>query len=469
MRSNFLSTIAHFQLTISHCQFLKTIAVVLVFSHFVFGSFAQYNGFSLSTAGVRIYDASASVLSEINKVPEIENRLVQVGADISQSDFDNICTKFKWIKKLSVESSEEIDDLSSVKKLKELEFFQLKKCSPAKDISLAPLAECVMLKELNVIATNVCDYEALATLINLENISFENSELHSLGFLSQMKQLKKLNLAGNNHTFQNYDSLGKLNQLTMLNVAGNIQATDDNLDVFSDVTTFTKVTISNCDRIKSLGFLYSSTSRLQEFYAIDCDSIGNFDMLIRAVKLKKVDISHTPAKNVTFLRDKANLKELNASHTLVSSISELETSVNLEKLDISYTSIDDISVLNNMSSLKRLNLSHTLVTDVSPLAGCVSLTDFDCSHTQIASIEGMENCEKLSRINIGYTLIEHLQPFYSAKKIKEIVMNDNIMSVHIEALQRRSPLIVIDYVKSQKNDDDSSEEQQNQAENNSQE
>ena len=53
---------------------------------------AQYNGYSLSTRGLRIYDASASVLAEINKIPNIENRLVQVGEGISQTDFDNICS-----------------------------------------------------------------------------------------------------------------------------------------------------------------------------------------------------------------------------------------------------------------------------------------------------------------------------------------------------------------------------------------
>ena len=87
---------------------------------------AQYNGYSLSTVSVRIYDASASVLNEIQKIPEIENRIVQFGTDISQSDFDAVCSKFKWIKKLVVENTQEIINVSSVKKLKELESLQLK-------------------------------------------------------------------------------------------------------------------------------------------------------------------------------------------------------------------------------------------------------------------------------------------------------------------------------------------------------
>lgn len=411
-------------------------------------SFAQYKGYSLSTVGVRIYDASASVLNEVNKITDIEKRLVQLGEGSSQSDFDNICAKFKWMKKISIENTNgNITDLSPLKKIKELEFFQLKNASNYAPISIAPLGEIDSLKEIKIISTDVVGYEEIGNLTNLESVTFEKSPLSSLAFLSNLKQLKRLNLSGNNHTFQNYDTLAKLHKLTQLDVSYNPQATTETLDVFSDVTTLIKVDVSECDNLKSLSFLYSSASRLQEFYAIGCDSIGNFDMLIRAIKLKKVDLSNSSAKNVAFLKNKANMKELNVSHTQVSSIAELQPSVDLEKLDISWTNVDDISVLKEMSKLKKLNLSHSKVVDVAALAGCVSLVDFDCSNTQISSVEGMENCEKLTKINIGQTPLENLRPFYSAKKIKEIIVDENVPQVHLEALKRRSPLIIINYAK----------------------
>lgn len=431
-----------------HNHLFQWLIIFLVVISHSFSVFAQYNGYSLSTVGVRIYDASASVLNEINKIKDIEKRLVQLGEGSSQSDFDNVCAKFKWMKKISIENTNgSITDLSSLKKIKELEFFQLKNASNAEPISIAALGDIDSLKEIKIISTDVIGYEEISNLTNLESVTFEKSPLSSLGFLSNLKQLKRLNLSGNNHTFQNYDTLAKLNKLTQLDVSYNPQATTESLDVFSDVSTLTKVNVSECDNLKSLGFLYSSTSRLQEFYAVGCDSIGNFDMLIRASKLKKVDLSNSSAKNVAFLKNKANMRELNISHTSVSSIAELQPSVDLEKLDISWTDVEDISVLSEMSKLKRLNLSHSKVVDVSALAGCVSLVDFDCSNTQISSVEGMENCEKLTKINIGQSPLENLRPFYSAKKIKEIIVNENTPQVHLEALKRRSPLIIINYAK----------------------
>lgn len=411
-----------------------------------FFSVAQYNGYALSAAGIRIYDASASVLSEINKIDGKEKRLVQIGAETSQADFDNICSKLKWIEKFSIEKTTDITDFSSLKKLKQLEYLKIDNGNTPSDdsISLEPLSELIGLKEIHVLGKRTTHVEAISNLTELESVSFVNTQLESLGFLSQMKGLKKLNISGSNHKFINYDTLAKLNQLTTLELTYNPQATSDNLDVFSDVSTLTKVDVSHCENLKSLGFLYGSTGKLQEFYAIGCTSIGNFDMLIRCQKLKKVDLSHSSAKNVKFLTNKQNIKDLRLAHTEVSSISDLAQSIELERLDISYTKVDSIDFLQNMSKLKRLNISNSNITNVSALAGCVALIDFDCSNTPVSSVSGMEQCINLSKINIGHTTISDLTPFYSAKKIKSIIINEYVQPAELEALKRRSPLIIID-------------------------
>ncbi len=426
--------------------FMRQLVLFFSFLSISFFATAQYNGYALSAAGIRIYDASASVLSEINKIDGKEKRLVQIGAETSQSDFDNICSKLKWIEKFSIEKTTEITDLSSLKKLKQLEYLKIDNGTHSTNdsISLAALAEIITLKELHILGKRTIDVEVLANLVELESVSFVNTQLQSLGFLAEIKGLKKLNISGENHTFTNYDTLGKLNQLTLLDVSYNPQATSENLDVFSDVSTLTKVDVSHCQNLKSLGFLYGSTGKLQEFYAIGCTNIGNFDMLIRCYKLKKVDLSNSSAKNVKFLTNKQYIKDLRLAHTEVSSITDLAQSVELERLDISYTKVDSIDFLQNMSKLKRLNISNSNVTDVSALSGCTALTDFDCSHTPITSINGMEQCINLTKINIGHTTISDLTPFYSAKKIKSIIINENVQPAELEALKRRSPLIIID-------------------------
>ncbi len=448
MSNNILSTITYSRLLIAKHQLFGFVISILSFLLISSSSFGQHKGFSLSTVSVRIYDASASVLSEINKVPDIERRSVLIGSELSQSDFDDVCSRLKWITKLSVENSHDISDLSSVRKLKDLESFQLKKCSPGKPISLLPLSDVETLKRLFVISTEVVDYESLGALTQLEEISFEKSPITSLDFLASMTQLKSLNVMGANHTFQNYDTLAKLQQLTYLNVSGNPQATSDNLDIFSDVSTLTKVDVSDCDHLKSLGFLYSCVGRLQEFYAVGCDSISNFDALIRASKLKKVDISNSKAKNISFLKNKLNMKELRIHGTLVQSIEELSVCENMEMLDISNTNVSDISTLSVMSKLKRLNISGTLVDSVSALSGCPSLVWFDGSSAgNLTSLEGMEACEKLNKIYLGHTQVRNLRPLYAAKKISYIQVDEDVPQVHLEALKRRSPLIVIDKVK----------------------
>ena len=55
--------------------FMKKYILLLIVCFTTLSVNAQYNGYSLSTVGIRVYDASASVLSEINKIPNIEKRL----------------------------------------------------------------------------------------------------------------------------------------------------------------------------------------------------------------------------------------------------------------------------------------------------------------------------------------------------------------------------------------------------------
>lgn len=428
----------------------KRISILAICVCLSFHMKAQYNGYALSSAGIRIYDASASVLSEINTIPNKENRIVQFGSGISQTDFENICSKLKWIQKISIENAEDaIDNLSCLKKLKNLSCIRIKNCASTEPLSLTPIKDIETLKELTIIKTLVSDVDTLRELENLEIISFAHSPLSSIGFLSEMKQLKKLCLAGNCHTFTNYDTLAKLNMLTDLDISENPQATSDNLDVFSDVTTLLRVNVSDCPNLNSLLFLYSSVARLQECYATNCTNVGNFDILTRASKLKKVDISHSSAKNVSFLKNKTYLKDIRISHTQVASIAEIVDCSELERLDISFTNVSDISALSGKSKIKRLNISNTPITDISALNQCFALTDLNCSDTHIENIESLNNCEKLTKINIGNTEIRNLRPLYAAKKITSIIMDKDVPQVHREALQRRSPLIVIDYTQTE--------------------
>ncbi len=429
---------------------MKKIFSLLICVAFSICSQAQTEGYAFSSVGIRIYDISASVLSEVNRIPDKEKRLVQIDCSaLSQSDFNGVIAKLKWAKKLSIEkSSGLIDNINAVGKLKDLEVFHMSNFTTTQNpISLAPLRYLTALKELIITDSQISGADTLRTLVNLQTVSFENTDINTLGFLTSMPLLEKLNIAGKHHTFQNYDTLRTLTNLRSLNISENPQATTENVEAFSDFTMLTNVSIASCP-LSSLSFLYSSASRLQTFDARDCPNIANFDLLMRASKLKKVNISNTAAKTITFAKNKVNLKDLRLANTEVESIEALVYSINLEWLDISNTKVQDLLPLTGMAKLKRLFMSNcTAITDLRPLAGCESLKVLDCSHTQLASIEGLETCTNLSVIDLSYTLVTDLKPLFSVKKIERLNLDlhaeTSAQQVQLDVLKQQFPLIVV--------------------------
>lgn len=429
---------------------MKKIFLLLISVAFSICSVAQTEGYAFSSVGIRIYDVSASVLAEVSRIPDKEKRLVQIDCSaLSQSDFNGVIAKLKWAKKLSIEkSSGLISDIDAVQKLKDLEVFHMSNfAATVNPISLAPLRQLTALRELIITNSQICDADTLRTLVNVESVSFENSSINALGFLASMPQLKKLNIAGNHHTFQNYDTLRALTDLRLLDISENPQATTENVEAFSDFSMLTNVNISSCP-LSSLSFLYSSASRLQTFEASNCPNISNFDLLMRASKLKKVNISNTEAKTITFAKNKVDLKDLRLANTKVESIEALVSSINMEWLDISNTQVQDLSPLAGMTKLKRFYMPHcNAVTDVKPLAGCEALKVLDCSHSQLSSIEGLETCTNLSVIDLSKTMVTDLKPLFSAKKIERLTLDlhaeTTAQQVQLDVLKKRSPLIVI--------------------------
>ena len=68
----------------------------------------------------------------------------------------------------------------------------------------------------------------------------------------------------------------------------------------------------------------------------------------------------------------------------------------------------------------------------------------------------------LSRINDGNTPLDSLRPFYFSKKVKEIIVDEDMSQVHLDALKRRSPLIIVNYAKQKTHETETEVETQTQ-------
>jgi Leucine-rich repeat (LRR) protein len=210
------------------------------------------------------------------------------------------------------------------------------------------------LKELDRLAfygKRLINIDALAGLPKLKDLSFPNSEIHTLDFLEQTNAIERLNLLGSDHTFKDYKPLLHLKNLRELDISANRQATDANLKDLASLTTLEKFGMPQCTEVTSLDFLRNSKG-LKEIDVSACLSLRDMDALASFAELEVLDLSSVPVSDIGILKDAKKLREL----------------------DLSNTQVADISPLAGVTSLERLNLSDTQVTDLSPLLPMLRVT-----------------------------------------------------------------------------------------------
>ncbi|MEN8248430.1 MAG: leucine-rich repeat domain-containing protein [Bacteroidota bacterium] len=346
------------------------IAITISFSN----SFSQneVKDFEKKYGEIVINRATKEAIETINSIENVSNKRVAISKLATQEDFDVVCSSLSWIRKLEIASRNEfINNINSINKLTSLTELKISSLKSSNDnpLDLNPLKTLVSLKKLDFYATKVKNTDALKVLTNLEDVSFYMSSVSSISFLEGTPKIKKLNLYGFGHTFENYEPIAKLEYLEEINIYMNKQANDENLEPFKSLNSLKKISMSNNKIITTLDFLENCT-QMERIDASWCTGIADFSALVNMPKLKILKVSDSKLDNLSFLKDKLNLTTLDVSGTMISDISLLSECVNLEKIDISETSVTDISALNKCVNIEDINVSKTTVSDISPLFDC---------------------------------------------------------------------------------------------------
>jgi len=406
----------------------------------------EVTDFTTNANTIKILNLESNTLSNINKIEAKETKVVQIDKSISQEDFDKICAKLKWIKKLSIDyDNPSINNILSISTLTDLESLKIRNLLSSKKtpVDLLPLTKLILLKEIDFYGTIVSNTDALQTLINLEKVILYKSNVSSINFLAFTPLVKEIDLNGSEHTFTNYEPIKTLKKLRSIDIQSNTQATDQNLTLFNEFLELREINISQCSQITSLQFL-NNANKLQEFTAIDCKKIVNFTALDDMIMLKRVNLNGTPIFDLSFVSNKTELKDLQISNTQISNLLPIVACINLDKLDISNTSISDISHLSKLTKLRKLNISFTLVTSLSAISNLIDLTDLDASNTKITDLTPLALCKKLANINISNSSVTDIKNLYTLDKIMSLQVPTAIPQAQIDAIKIRFPRMRID-------------------------
>ncbi|GAA0726864.1 hypothetical protein GCM10009430_34350 [Aquimarina litoralis] len=211
---------------------------------------SSYMGGLGSTIGIK--GINSTTLEAINAENNKEDKVIALSLEkLSQADFNIICEKLKWVKKVSIWRSEKsgVKKMTALKKLANLEevyFFNGKPKLPK--IDLAIFSKLAQLKKIAAIKfTRFDNYELLKNLPNLEILELNYADLESIEFLKDLSNLRELTISGYYDTFTDLEPVGYLKKLEKLNIRDNEKI--NNLDPLLKCTNLKEIEVSRfCPR-----------------------------------------------------------------------------------------------------------------------------------------------------------------------------------------------------------------------------
>ncbi|WDE97391.1 hypothetical protein PQO03_05425 [Lentisphaera profundi] len=221
---------------------------------------------SIAADRASIKEYSSDTRKKLKALEPKDEFILNIGQNIDQDTFAKICSDSPWTTELRTDyGNKNLDSFAPLAKLSELRIFKVMKWEKSEEtaIDLSPLSELIEMEEANFYATRVTNTQALNKLTKLKKLSFYMSAIDDLSFLANTKDLEELSLYGYKHTFKDYASLASLSKLKKLDTYMNPQATDKNMQVFSNLTALENFSSSNNKSITHVDFL-NNTKNLRK-------------------------------------------------------------------------------------------------------------------------------------------------------------------------------------------------------------
>ena len=169
--------------------------------------------------------------------------------------------------------------------------------------------------------------------------------------------------------------------------------------------------LTNC---QSLRQILSLNLPLIQTFNISHSQINNISHLI-APNLKIIDISFTLISSLSSLSSCTKLTHLYAAHTYVHDISPLTTCLSLQSIELHNTNTQDLSPLRNHTKIKYISLKFTDICDISPL-----LNSRLCLKTLILDNPDIQTLNKFTNLTTFRTTFEDTTSFHIKTKLKNL-------------------------------------------------
>jgi len=249
---------------------------------------------------------------------------------------------------------------------------------------LLPLANNLI--QLTLVQCNIRTLTGLKFFNQLEVLDLRLNQLQSstLGHLTQLKKLKKLDLSATD--LKDTSFVSRLPDLEMLFVGGSNRLFE----------------VKGIENLKSLYHLDASYSEIDSFKKIDSNQY-----------LRSLNLTGNPIEKLTHLNRFTNLEILNLNSSSVEKIQGLDELKNLRELIISSAYIERIEGLENLNKLEILDLSDNEICKIEGLDHLQNLKQLSLNENPIVTVENLDNlialellllepCKKLSHFDTRF-------------------------------------------------------------------
>lgn len=301
---------------------------------------------------------------------------------------------------------------------------------------LNPLVKFSRLRYLSISNNKIKSLAPIEGLNSLTVLEAENVGLNSVKSIIRLKKLKRLNLAQNQLSEQQFLQLSKLNSLSVLDV-------DKTGIKKSTVKKFLAQKTTECSVIydkegvdtwwTDLDETWQSIFKLQ----FPLSKIPTYKELHDLTAIRSIVIIDEQINDLSPLSQFVSLEELYLERVGVLNLESISVVRDLKTLSIKECPIEDLEPLNQLYDLEKLILDFTAVANLKPLEEMQSLEHLSLAGSQVRNLKGIETLIGLNYLDISSTqvrwigkleLLDNLQEFicyntrifdFSLKKFKE--------------------------------------------------
>lgn len=331
--------------------------------------------------------------------------------------------------------------------------------------SLEPLSQIQNLKKLNISHTSVKSIEALYELRDLNWLDMSHTQVQSLRPLENNTTLNFLNISATDvedlTALHQAQSLKKLMMedvqvsdiSALMSLSGLIELKADRSLV--DKGQFENFIIANpeCTTIYQSTELQNWWAKLPVIWKEYFKEIQNWNKDPQSVELhqliKRTELSienNRKISSIEALEKFVFLKDLKINGTQLTDLNTLAKLKRLESIDLSKNPIMNLDILGQIPNLISVNISDTQIEDLNWLLPLSKLQFLDISGTQIKNLKDLSSLYTLETLIAYNTRINNLKPILELRNLKTLkIYNTRVSSNKVESFKSDNPSCVVDY------------------------